>query len=403
MPPRRRLSTSTILVLLAAVALVRPAAGQEPDHANWRFLTSADGLVESWTFDATRGPSGRLFISHGEVGQISVFDGYRMHRLPSPGPYLTVREGSDGMLWALLRRGGVGNFVYIGVQRLEGRRWVAYPLAESLGPGETSISSSSRAFLPVERDRVLIVGAGRLLDCRIRQGALEAQHPDLGAGVAGAVRFLVPARPRRRLGRLRRRHRAGADRSGRDAAHRRSPRVPGRPGARAADRARRQRRRRPVRHAARQPRRAADGRADTRRRRTVARAARGAGASGLAAHRVGGDRPPVVDVVRRRRLVRARRRHRRRGVAAAGEEPRAGRPAAQPDGRPRRRLLAGDVDRPGPPRADAVEHAARAGVVHPAGLDDLPGPQRRPVHPARQRAAAPPRGPLAGVPAAARA
>ena len=178
MPPRRPFSASTILVLLAAVALVRPAAGQEPDHANWRFLTSADGLAESWTFDATRGPSGRLFISHGEVGQISVFDGYRMTHLPSPGPYLTVREGDDGMLWSMLRRGGVGNFVYTGVQRLEGRRWVPYPLAESLGPGETSISSSSRAFLPVERDRVLIVGAGRLLDCRIRQGALEAAAPE---------------------------------------------------------------------------------------------------------------------------------------------------------------------------------------------------------------------------------
>jgi signal transduction histidine kinase/CheY-like chemotaxis protein len=194
MPPRRPFSASTILVLLAAAALGRPAAGQAPDHANWRFLTSADGLAESWTFDATRGPSGRLFISHGEIGQISVFDGYRMTHLPSPGPYLTVREGDDGLLWAMLRRGGVGNFVYTGVQRLEGRRWVPYPLAESLGPGETSISSSSRAFLPVERDRALIVGAGRLLDCRIRQGALEAQHPTLGDGVAGAVRFLEPAR-----------------------------------------------------------------------------------------------------------------------------------------------------------------------------------------------------------------
>src|SRR5688572_12987940 len=109
MPPRRPFSASTILVLLAAVALGRPAAGQEPDHANWRFLTSADGLAESWTFDATRGPSGRLLISHGEVGQISVFDGYRMTHLPSPGPYLTVREGDDGMLWSMLRRGGVGN------------------------------------------------------------------------------------------------------------------------------------------------------------------------------------------------------------------------------------------------------------------------------------------------------
>ena len=326
-----------------------------------------------------------------------------MDRLPSPGPYLTVREGSDGMLWAMLRRGGVGNFVYIGVQRLEGGRWVPYPLAESLGPGETSMSSSSRAFLPVERDRVLIVGAGRLLDCRIRQGALEAQHPKLGVGVAGAVRFLVPARRGGAwvasdggIARVR----MDADGTLRTAEVRAFP-------AGLGDA---------------QPTALVDSGAaglfvtlrvsrggqptDVLIRgvdEAVARAARGAGASGLAAHRVGGDRPPVVDVVRRRRLVRARRRHRRRGVAAAGEEPRAGRPAAQPDGRRRRRLLAGDVDRPGPSRADAVEHAARAGVVHPAGVDDLPGPQRRPVHPARQRAAAPPRGPLAGVPAAARA
>ncbi|MEO5820085.1 MAG: ATP-binding protein [Vicinamibacteraceae bacterium] len=176
---------------LVVLVLAGPAAGQSADRTNWRFLTSGDGLVESWTFDATRGPSGRLFVSHGEVGEISVLDGYRMDRLPSPGPYLTVREGSDGMLWAMLRRGGVGNFVYLGVQRLEGRRWVSYRVDVSLGPGETSMSSSSRAFLPVERDRVLIVGAGSLLDCRLRNGTLEAHRVAVGDG---SVRFLVPAR-----------------------------------------------------------------------------------------------------------------------------------------------------------------------------------------------------------------
>ena len=117
-----------------------------------------------------------------------------MEHLPAPGPYLTVREGSDGMLWSMLRQGGVGNFVYLGVQRLEGRRWVPYPLAERLGPGEPSMSSSSRVFLPVDRDRVLVVGGGRLLDCRIRNGALEAQVARIGDGLPGAVRFLVPAR-----------------------------------------------------------------------------------------------------------------------------------------------------------------------------------------------------------------
>jgi len=96
MPPRWRRIASALLVSLVVVALAGPAAGQSSERTNWRFLTSNDGLVESWTFDATRGPSGRLFISHGEVPEISVFDGYRVERLPSPGPYLTVREGSDG-------------------------------------------------------------------------------------------------------------------------------------------------------------------------------------------------------------------------------------------------------------------------------------------------------------------
>src|SRR4029078_2388103 len=134
MRPRRPLAVGTFLVLLAAVAFGRPASAQAPDNASWRFLTSADGLVESWTFDATRGPSGRLFISHGEVGQISVFDGYRIDSLPAPGPYLTVREGTDGMLWAMLRRGGVGNFVYTGIQRLGRGGGGAYPPGESLCP-----------------------------------------------------------------------------------------------------------------------------------------------------------------------------------------------------------------------------------------------------------------------------
>jgi signal transduction histidine kinase len=192
-PPRRRHRASTILVFLAAVVLVRPAAGQPAARTNWRFLTSADGLVESWTFDATRGPSGRLFVTHGDVAHISVFDGYRMERLPSPGAYLTVREASDGTLWAMLRQGSIGSLGYRGVQRLEGGRWVAYPMVQSPGAADLPSSPSSRAFLPLEHDRVLIVAGGRLFDCRIRQGALEAS-PATVDDDATVARLLVPAR-----------------------------------------------------------------------------------------------------------------------------------------------------------------------------------------------------------------
>jgi signal transduction histidine kinase/CheY-like chemotaxis protein len=168
-----------------------PAEAQPSDRAGWRFLTSADGLAESWTFDATRGPSGRLIVSHGDVPHMSVFDGYRVERLPSPGPYLTVREAADGALWAMLREGGVGSFVYVGLQRFEGQRWVPYPLPTPVGPAEAAMSGSSRGFIPIDRDRALVAGGGRLLDCRIAAGALAASPLPMATG---AVRLLAPAR-----------------------------------------------------------------------------------------------------------------------------------------------------------------------------------------------------------------
>jgi signal transduction histidine kinase/CheY-like chemotaxis protein len=192
MPVRLRRLARAVAILPALLGPPSGAVAQTGERTNWRFLTSADDLVESWTFDVTRGPSGRLFVSHGDVPNLSVFDGYHIDRLPSPGPYLTVREGTDGVLWAMLRQGGVGNFAYLGLQRLEGRRWVPYPLGESVGPSDanTSLSASSRAFLPLERDRVLVVGGGRLLDCRVKGGALVA----VTVPHRQTVRFLVPAR-----------------------------------------------------------------------------------------------------------------------------------------------------------------------------------------------------------------
>jgi hypothetical protein len=160
--------SARVLFLAALIGPAAPASGQVAERANWRFLTSTDGLVESWTYDATRGPSGRLFISHGEVRELSVFDGYRIERLPAPGPYLTVREGPGGVLWAMLRQGGVGNFVYRGLQRLEGGRWVAYPFDDrAAAVFETPVLASSAAFVPLDHDRVLAAGGGRLLDCRL--------------------------------------------------------------------------------------------------------------------------------------------------------------------------------------------------------------------------------------------
>src|SRR5215470_3900070 len=66
----------------------------------WRIFTTLDGMPESWVSDITVGPSGRVFLTHGDVRTFSVYDGYSFQQLPAPGNSLTVREGLSGQLWS---------------------------------------------------------------------------------------------------------------------------------------------------------------------------------------------------------------------------------------------------------------------------------------------------------------
>ena len=129
-------------VLLAAAS----SHAQSPPH--WRSFTSLDGLPESWVADVTIGPSGRVFVMHGDVSTMSVYDGMHFTRLPSPGPSVTVREGPDGRLWALHRV----SQQLVGIQTLDGETWTATTLAAL-----TPFAAKPRDFLPWAPDRVLIV------------------------------------------------------------------------------------------------------------------------------------------------------------------------------------------------------------------------------------------------------
>ena len=98
----------TLVSLLMIAALPRPAAAQpEVDLSHWRFYSSVDGLRESWVEDITPGRDGRFWITHGSVDSMTLFDGYTFQRFPTPGVNLTVREGVDGLPWALHRDGVV--------------------------------------------------------------------------------------------------------------------------------------------------------------------------------------------------------------------------------------------------------------------------------------------------------
>ncbi len=148
-------------VLVLFLSRLTPA--QELPH--WRFFTSRDGLKESWVSSVTVGPSGKVWISHGEVGTMTMFDGFVMHLLPSPGVNLKVFESRSGQIWAFYweKEGSILG----GVQELLQGRWVRYPI-----PDTRSVRLDKEIFLlgvqdwliPGAEDRVFFLTPERLLE-----------------------------------------------------------------------------------------------------------------------------------------------------------------------------------------------------------------------------------------------
>ena len=105
-------------------------------------------------------------------------DGLRFTTLPSPGPNVTVREGPDGRLWALLP---VPNGLQ-GIQTLDGELWATTPL-----PDVQPFAAGSRDFLPWAADRVLILTPDRILEYEQASGSVREL---LSADGTGIGRFL---------------------------------------------------------------------------------------------------------------------------------------------------------------------------------------------------------------------
>jgi len=145
------------LVLAAAILTAADASlAQEPGH--WRIFTSTDGLRESWVEDVSPTAEGRVWIAHGAVDSLTVYDGYTFRRLPSPGTALKLREGPTGQVWALLPS-GVRTGDYSGVQLLADGRWTAFEIDALRDSGITRSQ-----FLPWATDRVLVLTPGAILE-----------------------------------------------------------------------------------------------------------------------------------------------------------------------------------------------------------------------------------------------
>lgn len=130
-------------------------------------FTSRDGLRESWTSYVTRGPSGRLWISHGDVNESTSYDGYRFERFPAPGRNLKIKECRHGKVWALWM--DTDRFTVLGIQAWFDQAWHTYRIPEMTGLP----FASQDPFLPAVDHQVWIVLPDRLAAFEPDSGKLE--------------------------------------------------------------------------------------------------------------------------------------------------------------------------------------------------------------------------------------
>ncbi len=183
---RRRLLVvlSTLAALAILAGLPSPAAAQpEVDLSHWRFYSSVDGLRESWVEDITPGRDGRFWITHGSVDAMTLFDGYTFQRFPTPGVNLTVREGVDGLPWALHRD---GSSRFDGIQVFERGQWLPFLL-----PGITLRARSG--FVPWAPDRVLLLTSTGLVEFSRRDRSTRVVREAAATGLQ-TFSLLVPRR-----------------------------------------------------------------------------------------------------------------------------------------------------------------------------------------------------------------
>jgi len=149
-----------LLVLLSVLCLAGLAQADEKNLSNWRFFTSADGLTESWSRFISIGPSGRVWVAHGGIDSLSYLDGWPsadgslVHKIPSPGRNLEVKESNSGQLWSLYSNG---------IQLFQNDRWLQYRIGEINNPLLQDVVHKFIPFLPGGQNKLFYLMPDRLM------------------------------------------------------------------------------------------------------------------------------------------------------------------------------------------------------------------------------------------------
>ncbi|MGC9328587.1 MAG: ligand-binding sensor domain-containing protein, partial [Candidatus Hinthialibacter sp.] len=136
MPKKRRIG---FLSFVFTIFLFFSCNSWGSASANWRYWNVLDGLVESYSRTISAHPDGRIWITHGDVKEISRLDGYRIRHLDSPEPRNPVRESLFHQVWAIC-----DEFLKI----YEVDHWRDYPFKGL---------QSTTPFLPIAPNQALIL------------------------------------------------------------------------------------------------------------------------------------------------------------------------------------------------------------------------------------------------------
>ena len=146
------------LIFLYLYASVLPGCADIPAH--WRYWLAGDGLGESCSHSVFTGPSGIVWVNHGDVSKMSRLDGYSVRNIPSPGVGVPVYENPEGQLWSIYKN-GFQKFRYDN-DFFKGK-WYPYPVE--------GMVIETLPFFPVAEDLLLYMTPVRLMafDARTNQ------------------------------------------------------------------------------------------------------------------------------------------------------------------------------------------------------------------------------------------
>jgi ligand-binding sensor domain-containing protein len=106
------LANRILFCISLLVYIFTSTSSHSHDFLRWRFLTSENGLAESWVSSITIAPDGSIYANHGDILEFSIFNGFSVQIKKSPVSSERIYIDQNNQLWTIIpgKKGGIVNF-----------------------------------------------------------------------------------------------------------------------------------------------------------------------------------------------------------------------------------------------------------------------------------------------------